>query len=244
MNRFFVEKEKIRDGRARIEGGDFRHAARVLRMGPGDALIVCDGEGHEYEGRVLHTGEAAMEVELLEEKLSKGELPYEITLIQGLPKSDKMEWIVQKCTELGISRFIPTLTARCVARPKAAEFEKRRERYERIALEAAMQSRRGVRPSVEGLRELGKIDYSPYDLLLFCYEEEEAQSLRMALEELAARPKRIALFIGPEGGFEPEEAAWIRAQGGLSVHLGRRILRTETAGMAALAMLQYALGED
>lgn len=244
MNRFFVEKERIRDGRARIEGGDFRHAARVLRLGPGDVLCVCDGEGSEYEGRVLHIGKAAVELELSDKQPSKGELPYEVTLIQGLPKSDKLEWILQKCTELGASRFIPALTARCVARPRAAEFERRRERYERIALEAAMQSRRGRRPSVEGLQELGKIDYSPYDLLLFCYEEEEAQSLRMALEGLAARPGRIALLIGPEGGFEPEEAAWIRAKGGLSVHLGRRILRTETAGMAALAMLQYALGED
>ncbi len=243
MSRFFVPRENIEAGCARITGEDVKHISKVLRMREGDALTICDGEATQYAGTIASFGEGEIHVRLGEAEPCESELPYTLTLIQGLPKAGKMEWIVQKCTELGMHSLIPVAAARSVVRVSQKEFEKKRLRYEKVAAEAAKQSQRGMLPKVEGLQSFRSIDYGAYDLVLLFYEEEKERSLKQALQGLSFTPQRVALVIGPEGGIEKEEAEWMRAQGALSVSLGKRILRTETAGMAALAMLQYALDE-
>ena len=242
MNRFFVKQEDIRNDIATITGEDVAHIARVLRMSAGDTLMVCDGACTEYEGAILSIGKT-VEVALGEGKRCLAELPYRITLLQGLPKAGKMETIIQKCVELGVYAIQPVMAARSVARMTEKEFEKKRVRYSKIAVEAAKQSRRGILPEVYGLLPFDQIDYAAYDLLLVLDEEEDACTLHDSLQRLPRRLENIAVAIGPEGGLEREEVALLRAGGGKAVTLGKRILRTETAGMAALAMLQYALGE-
>ncbi|MDO5110925.1 MAG: 16S rRNA (uracil(1498)-N(3))-methyltransferase [Clostridia bacterium] len=242
MNRFFVEQTQIDGHNAVITGEDVAHITRVLRMAIGDTLILCDGACTEYEGRILSIGES-VQVTLGEAQKCLAELPYQITLLQGLPKAGKMETIIQKCVELGVYAVQPVTAVRSVVRVSIKDFEKKRARYGKVAAEAAKQSRRGILPAVYSLKSFEKLDYTVYDLLLVLDEEEEACTLKDALQALPKRPARIAMVIGPEGGLAREEVACLRAAGGRTVTLGKRILRTETAGMATLAMLQYALGE-
>ena len=148
-----------------------------------------------------------------------------------------METIVQKCTELGVFAVVPVVSARCVVLPNK-DFEKKRERYNRVALEAAKQSRRAMVPEVLPLVELKKIDPGAFDLFLIAYEDESGRTLKQALRAADA-PKSIALVIGPEGGLEEGEVSRLTNAGAVSVSLGKRILRTETAGMAMLAQTLY-----
>ena len=165
------------------------------------------------------------------------ESPVNITLFQCLPKTGKMETIVQKCTELGVFAVVPVVSARCVVIPNK-DFEKKRERYNRVALEAAKQSRRAVVPQVQPLVELKKVDPKQFGLFLVAYEEEETRTLKAALRA-AGSLASIAILIGPEGGLEPDEVNRLTASDAVCVSLGKRILRTETAGMAMLAQILY-----
>ncbi len=243
MNRFFVPKGNISEGHAIITGEDMKHITRVLRMREGDPLIISDGVSMEYHARIESVKADEILISLNDGVKCENELPFETTLIQGLPKAGKMELIIQKCTELGLSRVIPVAAARSVVRLTEKEFEKKRIRYEKVAAEAAKQAQRGIQPEVKGLHSFSDIDFSAFDLILLFYEEEKEMSLKRALGRIAFMPKRIAIIIGPEGGIEKDEAESIISRGGVAVSLGKRILRTETAGMAALAMLQYALGD-
>ena len=161
-----------------------------------------------------------------------------MTLFQCLPKTGKMELILQKCTELGLYTLVPVVSRRCVALP-GKDFEKKRQRYEKVAEAAAKQSGRGILPRVESPVELETLDFSDFDLVLLAYEGEHIRTLKQALT-LAPGP-RIALLIGPEGGFEPREVQHLEEKGALPVTLGPRILRTETAGMTTTAILLYEL---
>ena len=243
MNRFFVPKENIEPGRALITGEDVKHIAKVLRMRVGETLIVCDGASMQYRGTIAAMHDKEIELTLEEGCRCEAELPYELTVLQGLPKAGKMEWIVQKCTELGMHSLIPIDAARSVVRDTKKNFETKRLRYEKVAAEAAKQSQRGILPRVEGLQSFSSVDYGAYDLILLLYEEEKERTLKRALQALPSRPARVALVIGPEGGIEKEEARQLIANGAISVSLGKRILRTETAAMAAISMLQYAWDE-
>jgi 16S rRNA (uracil1498-N3)-methyltransferase len=168
---------------------------------------------------------------------SEAESPVKVTLFQCLPKTGKMELIVQKCTELGVFAVVPVVSARCVVVP-GKDCEKKRERYSRVALEAAKQSRRAMIPSVLPLIELKRIDVKSFDLFLVAYEDENTVTLKQALRA-TNEPASIALLIGPEGGLEESEVAHLVKAGAKSVSLGKRILRTETAGMAMLAQTLY-----
>ena len=152
-----------------------------------------------------------------------------------------METIVQKCTELGVYSIVPVVSARCVVVPNK-DFEKKRKRYNRVALEAAKQSRRAMVPEVQPLTELKKIDPATFDLFLVAYEDENGRTLKQALRK-ETTPRTIALLIGPEGGLEEGEVARLTEAGAVSVSLGKRILRTETAGMAMLAQTLYEVEE-
>lgn len=236
MNRFFTED--IAGDTARITGEDVRHISRVLRLRVGEKIAVCDGRATEYIGEITEISDQAVLCRLSEGTPSLSESAVRVTLFQGLPKSGKMETIVQKCVELGIDTVVPTLFSRCVAVP-TRDFEKKRIRYQRVALEAAKQSRRGIIPKVTGVVKPKDIDFDAFDTVLIAYEDEHATTLKQALR--AGVGERIALIVGPEGGLEQEEVDSLRSRGAKAVSLGRRILRTETAGMAMLAQVLYEL---
>ncbi|NLI53335.1 MAG: 16S rRNA (uracil(1498)-N(3))-methyltransferase [Clostridiales bacterium] len=238
MRRFFCDD--IAGGTATITGDDAHHIGRVLRMKAGDTLSLCDGAGYEYDAVITSVSAEAAVCAVGERRKSGAESPVQVTLFQCLPKTGKLETIVQKCTELGVFAVAPVLSARCVVVPNK-DFEKKRERYARVAAEAAKQSRRALVPEVLPLVELKQIDPRAFDLFLVAYEEETARSLKQALRAASA-PQRIALFIGPEGGLEESEVARLTGAGAVSVSLGARILRTETAGMAMLAQVLYEVG--
>jgi len=235
MRRFFCEN--ITAATATITGDDAHHISRVLRMKAGDALSLCDGAGNEFDALITSVSPEAVVCALGERHASEVESPVKVTLFQCLPKTGKMELIVQKCTELGVFAIVPVHSARCVVVP-GKDYDKKRERYNRVALEAAKQSRRAMIPSVLPLIELKKIDVQSFNLFLVAYEDETAVSLKQALRAASA-PASIALLVGPEGGLEEGEVAQLVKAGAKSISLGKRILRTETAGMAMLAQTLY-----
>ncbi|MDL2258265.1 16S rRNA (uracil(1498)-N(3))-methyltransferase [Eubacteriales bacterium OttesenSCG-928-K08] len=238
MDRFFVPPEAIENDRVCIVGEDAAHITRVLRLGAGDKIVVCDGACNEYTACIESAQKEKVELTLIEHQKSITEPHHKVTLYQALPKSGKMETIIQKCVELGIYAVRPMICERCVVRPDG--FEKKLARYQRVAYEAAKQSRRGIVPQVLPLLKLEDCDFSAHGLTLFAYEQEDKTTLRTVLKSCSATDD-IALIIGPEGGFEADEARAIIARGGISVSLGTRILRSETAGMAMLAMTLYEL---
>ena len=238
MNRFFVENPGF--GAAVVEGEDFKHLASVLRLKKGDCVMLSDGRGNECEGEIDRVEPGKAQVKTGPWRPCAAEPTHRITLFQCLPKAGKMEIILQKCTELGVSALVPTLSARCVVQP-GKDFDKKLLRYRKVAREAAMQSHRGIVPQVLPLVELKKADLSGFDTVYVAYEGEKGLTLKAAMGDKPGR--RVALFVGPEGGFEAEEVASLEAKGARAVSLGPRILRTETAGMAMVAQMLFELGE-
>lgn len=240
MHRFFIEPHAVCGNEAVLTGEDVQHIAKVLRLRAGDEVTLCDGAKTEYTARIDSVEKERITLCVLETAASKTESAAEITLYQGLPKAGKLETIIQKCVELGIGKVIPFDAERSVVKLSEKDFAKKQSRYQRVAYEAAKQSRRGIIPEVGGLVKLAKEDFSGFDLILLAYEEERGTTLKKALRA-KMDAKRIALIVGPEGGFAPEEADMLIQRGAVSVSLGPRILRTETAGMAMLAMTVYEL---
>lgn len=242
MSRFFVEPNNLIAGKAYLYGDDVKHIVKVLRLGVGGYVTLCDGMGCDYEARLAETEKDRLIFELLQKNACENEPDCRVTLYQGLPKSGKMELILQKCVELGASEIVPFAAARSVMRLDAKEAAQKRERYQRIAYEAAKQARRGIVPQVGGIVPLNKLDFRSHDLLLVAYEEERVRTLKAALREAKENSfKNVGLIVGPEGGLTPEEVEFALSHGGESITLGKRILRTETAGMALMAMLLYEL---
>ena len=238
MNRFFVDN--IGPDTACIEGEDLKHLSSVLRLRKGDRVMLSDGRGSECEGEIqrIEVGRALVKTGPWRPCVS--EPHHKVTVFQCLPKAGKMETIVQKCTELGMNALVPTLSSRCVVQP-GRDYDKKLQRYRKVAREAAMQSHRGLIPEVLPLVELRKADLSIFDTVYVAYEGEREQSLKHVMADRPGR--RIALFVGPEGGFEEEEVAALVQKGAKAVSLGPRILRTETAGMAMVAEILFELGE-
>lgn len=240
MSRFFVEPQDIGETSARITGGDVKHISRVLRMEVGDEVTLCDGEGNDYAAKISSITKDEVLLDILGKNRCKAEPDCRITMYQGLPKAGKMETIVQKCVELGITKVVPVAAERSVVKIKAGEFENKRTRYQRVAEEAAKQCGRGIIPEVSELTTYKKADLSAHDMIIVAYEEEREVSLKKLLRDNSS-PKDIALIIGPEGGLDKSEIEALCDKGGKTVTLGTRILRTETAGMATLAMILYEL---
>lgn len=239
VSRFFTQE--IEGNTARITGEDVRHLSRVLRLRVGDAVEICDGACTDYTGVIESIAQDEVRCTLSDAHPSPTEPRCRVTLFQALPKAGKMEFIVQKCVELGVEAVVPVATARCVAVP-VRDFEVKRVRYQRVAAEAAKQSRRGVIPQVAPVRKLEQAALSGFDAAFVAYEEERGRTLKAALRSYTAGAlHRVALLIGPEGGLERAEVERLTAQGAVAVSLGARILRTETAGMAMLAQVLYEL---
>lgn len=240
MPRFFVES--LAGDPIVIEGGDARHIALSLRMKQGEELILCDGKGTEAVCAVASLCPESVVLEVKERRASETEPKTRVTLYQALPKADKMEYIVQKAVELGVYRIVPVLTSRCISRPDEKTAAKKRERLCKIAAEAAKQSGRGIIPEVDGVLTFKNAvkEMSTAGLPIFFFEH-ASLPLRKYMEKYTGGD--IAVMVGAEGGFSDEEAAFAEENGLLSASLGPRILRCETAPVAALAAIMYAAGE-
>ncbi len=242
MRRFAIAPERVVDGRVTFDARQTRHLARVLRLGPGDTVVASDGAGHDYTVSLDAVRPRATGV-VVGVAAAAGESPLAVTLVQGLPKGDKLETIVRAATELGVARVAPALAARTVVRLAERQAAVRLARWQRIAREAAKQSGRRVVPDVVAPRPLEAcLDEARDADLALCLWERDATPLATALNA-AARPRRVAVLVGPEGGLERAEVDAARARGWRVVGLGARILRTETAGPALVAILQARWGD-
>lgn len=244
MYRFFVSPELIQ-GEEILFPSDLAHQLqRVLRLRVGDRVLVLDGSGDEKEVELLEFERRAVRGRILSGRPNQNEPPYDLTLYCALLKGRKMEWVLQKGTELGVARFVPMLTARSVVGSLQAVSEAKLDRWEAIVREAAEQSGRGRLPRIAEARLLEAALAEARDearRLLIPWEQEAATTLHAALDGLAP-PPRLALFIGPEGGFERAEVDAAVTYGAQPVTLGPLILRAETAAIAVAAAIGYALG--
>lgn len=247
MYQFFVEPEQIQGKQILIRGNDVKHIKNVLRMRVGEELSVSNGmDGREYRCHIAAFEEDAVRCELRFIKEEGTELPSRIYLLQGLPKADKMELIIQKAVELGVYQVVPVSTRRSVVKLDAGKAASKVIRWQAIAEAAAKQSRRGSIPQVQQVMDWRQaLDYVrelPVKLIPY----ELAENMGRTREILAGiQPGQdIAVFIGPEGGFEEEEIAAAVEAGATPITLGKRILRTETAGMTMLSWLMYLLEKD
>lgn len=244
MRRFVVPDLDLTGGTVLLGGALFRHITRVLRLKIDTPLLLVDGKGGEYRGTIREIARDSLLVAIEERRLpplSAGET--RITLYQGLPKGDKLELILQKCTELGVGEVVPFQAERSVSRVSAERVEEKVGRWRRIAAEAARQAGRLTVPEVHFAATLGEaLRSADQELRLLLWEAEETATLKDALA-MATAPASIAIIVGPEGGISPAEAATAIRAGFAPVTLGKRILRTETAGLAAMAILQYEFGD-
>jgi len=244
LPRFFVSPKQIEAGRVYLNGPDVVHIAKVLRLSAGDRLVVLDGQGKSYLAVLEQICKGEVSCAIEKELAAAAGALLKVTLVQGIPKGDKMDLIIQKGTELGLNGLIPLLSERAVVKLEGDKLFKRRERWRRIALEAAKQCRRPDIPeiSVPKSWEQALADLPPDAVALIPWEEENAESLKGFLQH-SKPPEEIFVFIGPEGGFSAGEVERARLHGVRPVTLGPRILRTETAGLAVLAMILYQWGD-
>ena len=253
MRRLIIAPDAISGDKIHVTDKEgISYLSHVLRMKEGDSLLVSDGAGRAWEARIASISRDGIELDIIKEVNIEDRDNTRVTLYQGLPKGSKMDEIVRKATELGAYDIVPVVTARSI--PEAGSIsEKKIERWLRIAKEASRQSRRlrvpdvydvsGMEEAAAGLADAG------FDIVLVPYELEEGLTLKQALRESGLskpregeKPRNIAVFIGPEGGFEPEEIDSLIQEGAVPVTLGETILRTETAGPAVIAMIQYEFG--
>lgn len=226
-----------------FDADETRHLVRVLRLGPGDVVTAADGRGRAWEVRIATLGDMATGTIVRAAPVAP-ESPLAISLVQGIPKGDRMEAIVRATTELGVARILPALTDRTVVRLDPARGRERARRWQRVAREATKQCGRAVVPAVEPPKPLAEWIASdePADLRL-CLWEIEGEPLRSVLRRCDPAARSATVIVGPEGGLTGDEVARARAAGYVAVTLGSRILRTETAGPAIVALLQFGLGD-
>ena len=251
MPRFFVEPSAVTEDRIVLTGDNAHHASYSLRLAPGDRIKVCDQKNAYLCEMVSFDGETAT-ARIVSATPIDTEPPFSARLYQALPKGDKLDTVIQKAVECGVTSVIPFESSRCIVRAKPEAEARKTERRNRIAEEAAKQCGRGIIPAV-----LPTVSFSEAldaargaDLVLFCYEGSEVSPLPSILKqatplleeaEAQGRKPEIAIFVGSEGGFSPEESAMARAAGAAMTGLGKRILRTETASGFVLSCLVYAL---
>ena len=239
MPRFFTTAIQFdaaaQAGSAVLDGEDGRHIARALRMRPGERVTLCDGVGFDYDGEIESIAGDSVAVRITGKRRNESEPALRVALYPGMPKADKLELVTQKATELGVSEICPVLTARSVSRPDAKAAAKKQERLQRIALEAAKQSGRGAVPAVSALTDFRTAVQNAKGAKILFYEGGGAPLSAC----LPAGETEVSVFIGPEGGLSADEAGELKKMGIVSVSLGKRILRTETAGVAATAMILY-----
>ena len=241
MSKFFIPRENVFEKQLKISGEDVIHIVKVLRLKKGDVLTCCDGRGIDYTAKISDISKTEVLCNILETAKSDTEPNIEVTLIQGIPKAAKMDYIIQKNTELGITDIYPCALNRCVAK---IDNEKKIDRWQKIAKEAAQQSGRGVIPKIHkpvDIKDAEKL-LKAADIAFAAYECEEEVTLKTVLNSVK-EPKTVAFLIGAEGGFDKSEIEYLKENGIATVSLGKRILRTETAGEAVLSMIMYEIGD-
>ena len=248
MQRFFVPTTWIQGDRVRLEGDLPRRLSRVLRLSPGDRVVLLDNSGSEYEVALASFTRDAVEAEVLAVREGTSESRIYLTLYQGVMKGEKFDWVLQKGTEMGVSAFVPLICRRSVPQERGTRPAARYARWEKIVTEAAEQSGRSRLPKIEeptafrdaceGVAGAGASSVIPW-------EQETDTGLRSALSQLHLEDHspRVNIFIGPEGGFEEAEVDYARSCGVIPLSLGKRILRSESAGIAVVAAVLYEAGE-
>lgn len=246
MYRFFVPMEQISEAKAVILGDDVNHIKNVLRMKSGEKVMLSDGQGKDYYCIIEDIQAEKIEVTIEEIHLVKTELPVRMILFQALPKADKMELIIQKAVELGVCEVVPVRTKRCVVKLDDAKAAKKVKRWQGIAEAASKQSGRGIVPNVHDVMSWTEaMEYArTLEKIMIPYELYDGMSESLETVRRAAKSESIGIFIGPEGGFERTEVEAAMEAGAIPISLGRRILRTETAGLAILSVLMFEIESD
>ena len=244
MARLFVEPDQIGEKTIDItDKNDIHHITRVLRLREGNEIDVSDKTEWEYRCSISSVDSDLVVADIIDKQKFAKEPELKVTLFQGIPKAGKMEGIVQKCVELGVYEIVPLWTERTVVVDNKGNFSKKIDRWQKIADEAVKQCKRGIIPEISTDIKIKNLinEFVNYELILFPYENEEGTTIKDCLSSLTEKPKNVAIIIGPEGGFSDTEAEMLVEAGAKSVSLGKTILRTETAGPAALAMTMYAI---
>jgi len=243
MPRFYIPQIHIENGLLKIEGDEVKHIQKVLRLKAGDEIVLFDGLGKEFEGTIIKEGRSSVVVKIERILSSKGDSLFEVTLAQSLLKGEKMDFLIQKATELGVKEIIPFFSSRSVPLLEKSRRLKRHLRWEKIAVEASKQCGRAVVPKIESLQDYSDMlrAASTNSLRLILWEG-DGMRLKEVLERSREKTK-IFFVIGPEGGFSQEEVEKARKAGFVTVTLGRRILRAETASLCLLSILQYERGD-
>lgn len=244
MPKFFIKKEDIKNNIVTVTGQDATHISKVLRHNAGDTLTLCDGDGTDFVASITDCTKDSVVLEITDTIPCLAEPKVSVTLFQGLPKQGKMDYIIEKCTELGITRIVPVSMKRSVAKIEDKKSEaKKLERWRKIAQESVKQCGRGRIPEVTQVMTADEaIRFSQQlDLTVAAYENEQETSLKSILEKHS--PESVGIFIGPEGGLDDKEIEKFKAGNIPAVTLGKRILRTETAGHTVLSAIMYEYNE-
>ena len=254
MHHFFVTPDQVGDGFCRITGQDVNHIRNVLRMKAGERIGIRDGISRNYICVLEEIGEQEITARIMKEEAGNSELSARLCLFQGLPKGDKMELIIQKAVELGASAVVPVASRRCVVKLDGKKADSRQKRWQAVAESAAKQSGRAVIPTVcpvtgfaDAVRQASGLDVCliPYECAQELLKDGAGTAMEQSRNVLAGieRGRSVGILIGPEGGFEKEEVASAMEAGAVPLTLGKRILRTETAGLCILSVLMFQLEE-
>ena len=247
MPKFFVNEENIQNNKIEILGEDVNHIKNVLRKNIKDKIEICNSEnGENYLCEILNIEKETILCEIINKTQGNAEPFTYVHIYQGLPKSDKMELIIQKSVELGVSEITPINMARCIVKLDSKDARKKVERWQKISEVAAKQSGRDIIPKINNLCNVDEIakQCEEYDIILLAYENEKENKLKNQIEKLKQTEKKnlkIAVIIGPEGGIAPEELEKIQKEGAKVITLGKRILRTETVALNILSVIMYEL---
>lgn len=242
MRRFFLEELNGNEKEAEISGEEFVHLKRVLRLGPGDEAALFNGKGIELTARIESVGARSARLSITGRNEAVKESPLDLTILQALLKGDKPEFVIQKTTELGVSAVCFYATARTVSKVGEENVEKKLLRWKKAAIEAAKQCGRTVLPRVEFAQDLrGALNTVQAELKIILWEKDGASPLKELLS--GRRPGGAAIIIGPEGGLSDEDAAVAQGAGFIKAGMGPRILRAETAAIAAATAVQFAFGD-
>lgn len=243
MHRFYVKECNQLQENILISGSDVNHIKNVLRLKCGEHILISDGKGTDYECVVSDMDDDTVVARIEDVFKNAAELPVSITLFQGMPKQDKLELIIQKCVELGVSEIVPVLTKRSVVKVDEKKAYKKTERYNAIAESAAKQSGRGIVPAVRDFMTFKEaLDYAKtLDMNIIPYEEARGIEYSREVIKDIKNHSSLGIFIGPEGGFATEEVELAKEIGAKCITLGNRILRTETAGLAVMSIIMFEI---
>lgn len=246
MPKFFVKSNQINKNEITIKGTDVNHIVNVLRLKINDEIHICNEEtGDNYNTKIEELNKEIVKCNIIEKLQSNAEASVYINILQGLPKAEKMEFIIQKCTELGVKEITPVEMERCIVKLDNKTANKKQERWQKIAEVAAKQSGRDIIPKINNVINIKNICniLENYDIVLVPYENEKNITLKEILKELPKKELKIAIIIGPEGGFDEKEIKSLEQNNYKIVTLGNRILRTETVAMAMTSVILYELAD-